>query len=263
MTEDRDAAPRPPARAVYADLRYRDVFWAERPYEDAADRAALRAMLPRPGGRLLDVGAGYGRLVNEYAGFGEIVLLDASPVHVEAARERHSADPRITVVEADAAAMPLEDGSVDVVVCIRLLHHLEDPSPVVREIGRVLRPDGVLILEVANKRNAKAVARWLLGRQSWSPFRPGPATYKAFHHDHAPGDVACWLAEAGLRVERRRTVSLFRFRPLTRRFEPAALVRLERPLQSLLGPLTPGPSLFVRARRVGQASRPSGSGPVP
>jgi ubiquinone/menaquinone biosynthesis C-methylase UbiE len=261
VTEGEEPAAQPSARAVYADLRYRDVFWAERPYEDAADRTALRALLPGRGGRLLDIGAGYGRLVDEYGGFREIVLLDASPVHVEAARERHAADPRITVVEADAAAVPLADASVDVAVCVRLIHHLEDPSAVIREIGRVLRPGGLLILEVANKRNAKAIARWLLRRQSWSPFAPGPATYKAFHHDHAPADVDRWLAEAGLRVERRRSVSLFRYGPVTRRLGPAMLVRLERPLQSLLAPLTPGPSLYLRARRLGRASGRPASGP--
>ena len=249
MTADGDAtAPAP--RAVYADLRYRDVFWARRPYEDAADRAALRAMLPRRGGRLLDVGAGYGRLVDEYEAFAEVVLLDASAVHVEAARRRLASDPRISVMEADASAIPLGDETVDVVVCVRLLHHLEDPRPVLREIGRVLRPGGTLVLEVANKRNAKAIARWLLRRQAWSPFAPGPATYRPLHHDHAPADLERWLAEAGLRIERRRTVSLFRARPVTARFHAATLVRLERPLQSLLAPLTPGPSLFVRARRL-------------
>lgn len=248
MTEGRDAGARPP-RAVYADLRYRDVFWAERPYEDAADRAALRALLPRRGGRLLDVGAGYGRLVGEYAGFDEIVLLDASAVHVEAARERHAGDGRVRVLEADAAAIPLADATVDVVVCIRLLHHLEDPRPVLREIARVLRPGGVLVLEVANKRNAKAVARWLLRRQAWSPFGPGPVSYRPLHQDHAPGDIDRSLAEAGLRIERRRTASLFRWRPLTERVPAATLIRAERPLQRLLAPLTPGPSLFLRARR--------------
>ncbi len=243
--------PSPAPRAVYADLRYRDVFWAERPYEDLADRAALRALLPSRGERLLDIGAGYGRLVDEYGAFGEVVLVDASTVHVEAARERFAGQPRVTVLEADAAALPLDDASMDVAVCIRLVHHLEDPRPVLREIGRVLRPGGVLVLEVANKRNAKAVARWLLGRQSWSPFAAGPATYRPFHHDHAPTDVERWLRDAGLRVERRRTVSLFRARWLTRRVPATTLVGLERPLQAVLAPLAPGPSLFVRARRIG------------
>jgi SAM-dependent methyltransferase len=245
---DRRDADRP-IRAVYADLRYRDIFWTRRPYEDAADRSALRALLPRGRGHLLDVGAGYGRLVAEYTAFERIVLLDASPVHVEAARERFATDTRVTVLEADAAAIPLEDASVDVAVCVRLVHHLEDPRPVLAEIARVLRPGGVLVLEAANKRNVKAIARWLLGRQRWSPFAPGPATYRPFHHDHAPGDIERWLDDAGLRVERRLTVSLFRARLLTSRVAPETLVRLERPLRSLLAPLTPGPSLFVRARR--------------
>ncbi|HYM82810.1 MAG TPA: methyltransferase domain-containing protein, partial [Candidatus Dormibacteraeota bacterium] len=209
------------------------------------------ALLPSRGRSLVDVGAGYGRLVDEYAGYDRIVLVDASAVHVEVARERFGADPRISVMEADAAAIPLDDGSVDAVVCVRLLHHFEDPGPVVREIGRVLRPGGVAVLEVANKRNAKALARWLLRRQAWSPFEPGPATYKPFHHDHAPRDVERWLREAGMRIERRLTVSLFRWRPLTDRVPADTLARVERPLQRLLSPLAPGPSLFVRARRRG------------
>jgi ubiquinone/menaquinone biosynthesis C-methylase UbiE len=238
-----------PARAVYADLRYRDVFWARRPYEDAADRDALRALLPRGGGRLLDVGAGYGRLVEGYDAFERIVLLDASSVHVEAARERFAADPRVSVIEADAAAMPLDDASVDVAVCIRLVHHFEDPRPVLDEIARVLRPGGVLVLEAANKRNAKAIARWLLRRQRWSPFAAGPVAYRPLHHDHAPADIERWLTEAGFRVERRLAVSLFRASGITSRLGPQALVRLERPFRAVLAPLTPGPSLFLRARR--------------
>ena len=63
---------------AYPDLAYRDVFWADRHYEDRADRIAIRRLLPPTGGRIVEIGAGYGRLANEYRGYQEIVLLDAS-----------------------------------------------------------------------------------------------------------------------------------------------------------------------------------------
>ena len=63
--------------ATYEDLRYRDVFWASRAYEDACDRIALRALLSAAGSlsrrdraaplRLIEAGAGFGRLATEYA----------------------------------------------------------------------------------------------------------------------------------------------------------------------------------------------------
>jgi hypothetical protein len=49
---------------------------------------------------------------------------------------------------------------------------------VIAELGRVVAPGGVLVLEYANKRNLKSIARRLLGRQSWSPFEPGAVEYK-------------------------------------------------------------------------------------
>jgi len=64
--------------ATYEDLGYRDVFWAGRSYEDACDRIALRALLPPDGTRLIEVGAGFGRLAGEYAAYREVVLLDSS-----------------------------------------------------------------------------------------------------------------------------------------------------------------------------------------
>ena len=62
------------------DLAYRDVFWRTRDYEDLCDRIAIRALLPPSGRRLIEVGAGFGRLVDEFAGYREVVLFDSSAV---------------------------------------------------------------------------------------------------------------------------------------------------------------------------------------
>jgi len=250
----------PDPLATYEDLRYRDVFWASRSYEDACDRIALRAFLAACGhapnrtgpgsGRVIEIGAGFGRLAPEYAGFGQVVLVDASEIHVRAARDELASDPRVEVTLGDALALPAEDGSFDAAVIVRVLHHFEDPEPVLREIGRVVRPGGWLVLEYANKRNLKSIARRLLGRQAWSPFEPGSVQYRPFHHDHAPVSVRRALRHAGFRIERTRAVSLFRVPAATRLVPPRLLARLERALQEPLGELTPGPSVFVLARRV-------------
>jgi SAM-dependent methyltransferase len=244
--------------ATYEDLGYRDVFWAARAYEDECDRIALRALLPLSGGRLIEVGAGFGRLAGEYRGYESVVLLDSSEVHAAAAVEAVGGDPKYEVRLGDAAALPFPDGYFDVAVCVRVLHHFEDPVPVIHELGRVVRSGGVLVLEYANKRNLKAIARHLLGRQDWSPFEPGAVEYKPFHHDHAPVDMRRALHRAGLSTERMRAASLFRVPALTRLLPPHRLARLEGLLQEPLGSVTPGPSVFVLARRSGRPSRPNG-----
>ncbi|MGD0122748.1 MAG: methyltransferase domain-containing protein [Candidatus Limnocylindrales bacterium] len=244
-------APDPPSRplATYEDLGYRDVFWPARAYENECDRIALRALLPPSGGRLIEVGAGFGRLADEYSGYGEVVLLDSSPVHVAAALETLGGDPRFDIELGDAAALPFPDGRFDTAVCVRVLHHFGDPAPVIAELGRVVRPGGVLVLEYANKRNLKSIARRVLGRHAWSPFEPGAVEYRPFHYDHSPVSVRRALRRAGFEVERVRAASLFRIPGLTRRLPPGSLARLEALLQEPLGSITPGPSVFVLARR--------------
>lgn len=243
-----DDLPRP--QATYEDLGYRDVFWATRAYEDACDRIALRALLPASGDRLIEVGAGFGRLAGEYDGFARVVLLDASEVHVAAAREALGDDQRLTVTLGDALGLPYPDASFDVAVCVRMLHHFGDPGPVLAELGRVVRPGGSLVVEFANKRNLKAIARRILGRQAWSPFELGAVEYKRYHFDHAPVTVRRSLRAAGFTVERVRAASLFRLPWLCRRLPAGLLAGVEARLQEPLGPVTPGPSVFVLARRV-------------
>ena len=245
------AAPAEHEIPVYPDLAYRDVFWADRHYEDRADRVALRRLLPPNGERIVEVGAGYGRLANEYLGYREIVLFDASEAHTEAARAQFASEPRIRAVLGDAYHLPFEDASFDTVVCVRVVHHLTDPGGVFREFARVLRPGGVLVLEFANKRHLKAIARYALRRQAWSPHTLEPYEYRPLHFDRHPVEVRRLLRAAGFTVERQLAASLFRFPILSRHVPPGWLAAVERPLQPLLGSVTPGPSVFIRARKAG------------
>jgi SAM-dependent methyltransferase len=232
------------------DLSYRDDFWASRAYEDRCDRLAIRALLPAAGDHLLDLGAGFGRLVDEYNAFDAVILVDASPVMVEAARECVGPNPRFIVVEAGAARLPIRSASIDVVVAVRLLVHFGDPTEVFQEIARVLRPDGQLIVEFPNRHHVLASVRYLAGRQRWSPAGSRPHEYLEGHFAHQPATIEGQLRSAGLDPNARRAASLFRSERLKRLIPARLLAAIESPLQAPLGSIAPGPSMYVRATRL-------------
>lgn len=231
------------------DLSYRDEFWTSRKYEDLCDRLALRALLAGARGSLVDLGAGFGRLADEYGSFDEVTLVDASPTMVEAARERVGADRRFSVLAADAADLAIPSQSVDVVVAVRLLVHLADPSEVFEEIARILRPGGRLIVEFPNRRHVLAAIRYLTGKQQWSPTGRRSHEYLAGHYSHQPRTVEAALRFVGLEPDARRAVSLFRSERLKRILPARLLAAIESPLQAPLGRLVPSPSIYVRAIR--------------
>ncbi len=102
---------------------------------------------------VLDVGTGTGSLMRAAAArwpSARVVGLDASAAMLSVARYRvGSPAPALGVeraewIVADAAAMPLATASVDVVLCAFMLHLAEDRRAVLREVGRILRPAGML-----------------------------------------------------------------------------------------------------------------------
>jgi ubiquinone/menaquinone biosynthesis C-methylase UbiE len=231
------------------DLRYRDVFWVGRDYEDRCDRIAIRALLPPKGERLVEVGAGFGRLAGQYAGYRSVVLFDESAALLDAAREQLGGDARFEFVLGEAHQLPFGDATFDTVVCVRVMHHIVDPENVLREFARVLRPGGSLVLEFANKHHLKAIARWAVRRQRWSPFSEEPYEYLPLHFDHSPRHIRRLLPAAGFALGPQRAVSLFRLGVLTERLPLRLLAGLERRLQSPLGGLAIGPSVYLRATR--------------
>jgi septum formation protein len=109
-----------------------------------AAAGALHRLLPDRG-TVLDVAAGTGIVGAELAALGHLVHgADLSQGMLLKARIRLPGH----IVRADAAALPVADGSVAAVTAVWLLHMLEDTDAVLAEAARVLRPDGVLLTTV-------------------------------------------------------------------------------------------------------------------
>src|SRR5262245_10421557 len=108
-----------------------------------------------PGQRALDVGCGVGfdaSLLAELVGpGGHVVGIDASATMVERAMAHFaSSGLPLEFRTADAQALPFDDGSFDVVWTERVLVHVADPAAVVREMLRVVRPGGRMVIAEAD-----------------------------------------------------------------------------------------------------------------
>ncbi|MFO0955899.1 MAG: methyltransferase domain-containing protein [Isosphaeraceae bacterium] len=119
------------------------------PFFDACKRESFERIGASPGRRLLDVGCGLGDDAAAMAALvapgGSVVGIDGSRAMIEAARARHGSLAGLTFEVADAAALPFDDASFDACRIDRVLQHIADPAPAVREMARVLRPGGLLV----------------------------------------------------------------------------------------------------------------------
>ncbi|MCY4525969.1 MAG: class I SAM-dependent methyltransferase [Anaerolineaceae bacterium] len=237
----------------YEGSRYRHEFWedANRAYEDRVERVALRRLLPASGRRLLEVGAGYGRLTPEYRGFDQVVLLDYSLTHLQDAQRNLGRDKRFLYVAADVCQQPFCGGAFDATTTIRVLHHLLDVPGALAETARVLATGGVLVLEHASKRHLKSALRHALGLQKWSPYSLEPLEFVKLNFDFHPEYMRQQLAAVGFRIDRRLPVSWMRLGLLKSALPTGLLVRTDSLLQHS-GALW-SPSVFVRATREGPA----------
>ena len=238
----------------YEGSDYQTSFWdrGERAYEDAAEGAALRRLLPKGGRRLLELGAGAGRNTPRYHGFEQIVLLDYSRTQLQQARARLgeiSPDgARLTYVAADIYHLPFVSGLFDTATMIRTLHHMVDPRRALSEVHQVLETGATFILEYANKQNLKSILRYTLRRQGWNPFSPEPIEFAPLNFDFHPGTIRAWLRVTGFLVERQLTVSHYRVGWMKRVFPLGFLVWADG-LASLTGDLWQlSPSVFVRSQ---------------
>jgi SAM-dependent methyltransferase len=119
-------------------------------YLESSEWRCIRQLLPNPGGRALDVGAGRGIASFALSSDGWTVdALEPDPsteVGAGAVRElaRTGALP-ITVTETWGESIPYETASFDVVFCRQVLHHARDLRQLCRELARVLKPGGTFV----------------------------------------------------------------------------------------------------------------------
>ncbi|MBI3172257.1 MAG: methyltransferase domain-containing protein [Chloroflexi bacterium] len=249
-----------PPVCSYEGSDYQTSFWDQggRQYEDRTEAIALKRLLPAGGKLMLELGAGAGRNTPRYAGYERIVVLDYSRTQLEQAQQRLGLSDKYIYVAADVYRLPFVDSLFDGATMIRVLHHMADAPKALTQVRNVMGPNGVFILEFANKLNLKAILRYWLGRQKWSPFTLEPVEFVELNFDFHPKAVRQWLTELGFRIERTLTLSHFRM-GLLKRFIPTGILVFFDSLFQWTGAWWQWtPSVFVRAVRQGGTASAGG-----
>lgn len=139
-----------------------------------------RAVLPHVSGRLLDLACGDNRLVRAHG----------SGVGADIVDYRH-----VDVVCPDLTHLPFRDAEFDTVTILAALNYFADPIAVLREVRRLLKPDGTLLITLLSKRVSR-----LWHRVREADITPRPSLDAA--------ELAACLEAARLRVVERRSFML-------------------------------------------------------
>lgn len=140
-------------------LVYDPILWIG---EWAGLRALRQELLGRARGCTLEIGSGTGLNLAHYPDdVEELVLIEPDAAMRSRLEKRLSrSSQRARVVDAPAERLPFADGSVDTVVSTFVLCTVDAPHVALREIARVLRPDGQLLFLEHVRSESPTLARW-------------------------------------------------------------------------------------------------------
>lgn len=239
----------------YNGYDYKKIFWedANRAYEDYADRLALRRLLPQNIQNFVDIAGGYGRLANEYlCRSSKATLFDYSKTELAQAKEIYG--DRLNTQNGDIYKLPFKDQSFDALIMVRATHHFKSMDKVLFELHRILKPGGIAVIEVANKRTLPKIFRYLFKLSDINPFSLEPAHLKDLNADgfynYHPKYIEALFSETGFKVEKVLSVSNFRSTTLKKIFGTKILCALEKPAQKLFAPIRFAPSIYYRLKKI-------------
>ncbi len=152
-------------------------------FPDAVRDRALEAAGVQPGQSAADIGAGTGFVSEALVEAGlRVIAVDQSEAMLRQLGERLGTSGVVVCREGEAEHLPLADGEVDHAFANMYLHHVESPPDAIREMARVIKPGGKLVITDLDEHEFEFL--------------------RVEHHDRWLGfkreDVRHWFTEAGL-----------------------------------------------------------------
>jgi ubiquinone/menaquinone biosynthesis C-methylase UbiE len=174
----------------------------QRHYEFRAFKGFLKGQgIELAGKIILDVGCGSGyssQFIMEETRPRELSAFDIIPGEIAAAKRRHLA---VNFFVADAARLGLPDASFDAAFVFAVLHHMARWRDAVKELARVVRPGGILLIEEPDRQAMRREERW-------------------FHLEHAESAGFTWtelaraLTDSGFRLLAHKRLYLGHFQSM-------------------------------------------------
>ncbi len=247
--------------AAYDTYDY-PAYWKGREYEHGSDIIAIKSFLEKiPSlSSVVEIGAGFGRLVPSFSYRAKkIVLTDPSAKLLNLARKQLK-NKNINFLKIKIENIPnkINLNSTDLVVCVRVLHHLENIDKAFLACNKILKNKGYFILEFPNKSHFKArVTEYLRGNFTFasdilpkdlrSPknIRKETIPFYNYHPDY----IVKKLEDSGFEIISKRSVSNVRNQFLKKFFPINLFLAIEAYLQKPLASINFGPSIFLLARK--------------
>ncbi|HUC95940.1 MAG TPA: class I SAM-dependent methyltransferase [Candidatus Saccharimonadia bacterium] len=242
----------------YDDKNYNyEKYWIGRDYENACEEIAIRRLLKNKHFAVaVDVGGGYGRLCKIFQDYSDkVTLAEPSKKQLELAKHYLGKNTKVDLLQLQANDLKFEDKSIDLLTMIRVIHHLPNPTAEFSELHRVLKDDGVLILEVANYSHFLNRIKFILKHSKVPKEAIDIRSKKNRGSDvipfvnHNPRTVMKQLAHAGFKVDKTLSVSNLRIQKLKTLIPLKILTFFEYLAQPVLALSFFGPSIFFRVRK--------------
>lgn len=250
---------------AYYDSYDYSSYWQDREYEHESEVVAVReflAKIPKID-KAIEIGGGYGRLVPYYIyRTKQTILTDPSAKLLSLAKKRlvNFKNLKIQQSTLENLTAKFKSKKFDLVVMIRVMHHLKDADEAFGIIEKLVAPNGYFILEFANKIHFKNVIGHILkgdlnftSNKEAIDVRSEKAKKKkmiAFLNYH-PEVIKEELKKHGFEIVEMRSVSNIRSPFLKKHMSKFLLLGLEKYLQNPLSYIYFGPSIFVLARKRG------------
>lgn len=231
---------------------YRE-YWQNRQYDNLIEHQALQKLFPAFGERLIDIGGGFGRLMDTYQDrFKHITILDYSKNNLHVAQSRIESQQlhHITTQQGSIYELPFPDETFDVALIVRVIHHLERPSLALHEVHRVMKPGGMLIMQFSSKLHIKNRLKALFTRnKSLIDKKPINLSETGIFYQFHPEYVIEKLKENDFAIRSHLSIAHLRIPFLYRLIPAKFLAKVEQVLVSILGRFFLGPSIFIVAEK--------------
>jgi SAM-dependent methyltransferase len=237
-------------------------YWEGREYEHLSEELALKRLLSEIDniGKLIDIGAGYGRLSKQYIYRSKkVVITDPSAKLLKMAKKNF--DNKNTVfVQSTIDNLPkrFKVKSFDVLLMVRVIHHIDDVDKCFGIANKLLKENGYFILEFPNKGHFKAVISEISkgnvtfpleflpkDLRSKSAKRQKGLPFNNYHYDF----IDDLLYENGFFVIDKLSVSNFRNSFIKNSLPIEMLTGIEKYIQKPLSYINFGPSLFLLSKK--------------
>ena len=240
-------------------------YWIGRDYEHGSELIALKDFLAKISkiGTIVEIGAGFGRLTPTYFYRAKrAILTDPSAKLLKTAREEFAEKKNVHILQAGIESLggKIRGSSADLVIMVRVLHHITDLDQALSTINRILKPNGYFILEFPNKMHLKATLRQLIrgnltfrfdiftsDKRSAKSKRQKKISFLNYH----PDMVFEKLRENGFEIIEKRSVSNIRSSFIKNLLPCNFLLALEEFLQIPFAYINFGPSIFILAKKRG------------